>query len=331
MTHSLDLLTSLLSSAAILPVIIAAGLLILERYWQIPERLQPILFIRLLGVRLAAKTNINGQDTKQQLVISGTVGFLLLTLPWLIIAYIMNMFAYYPTFFDAFILLMCIQFSGHITRIKRISLALKKGKKQLAKDTLAKMTLRDTQTLSSIGICKAATESLLLRAYYQQFTVIFWFVLSGPFIALFYRMALELNHAWNPKLSRFKHFGIAAGYACHWIQWLPIRIVALLSIVTSRGITPFVNGECKRLFKATFSSNGTLLLASQSITTKLHLSGAVMYEGLKFRREKFKGLKEPEVVDLPTVIKVLNRTSIGFISFLFILSSLINALVASMV
>ncbi|GBL04911.1 hypothetical protein KUL10_22260 [Glaciecola sp. KUL10] len=56
-----------------------------------------------------------------------------------------------------------------------------------------------------------------------------------------------------------------------------------------------------------------------------------MYEGLKFRREKFKGLKEPEVVDLPTVIKVLNRTSIGFISFLFILSSLINALVASMV
>jgi adenosylcobinamide-phosphate synthase len=314
----------LLGSPAILPVLITASLLILERYWQIPERLQPLLFIRLLGVRLAEKTNQNGQDTQQQLAISGTVGFLLLTLPWLIIAFIMNTFAYYPVFFDAFILLLCIQFSGQIVRMKRIALALKRGKKQLAKDTLAKMTLRDTQPLSPIGISKAAAESIILRAYYQQITVVFWFVLAGPFLALFYRMALELNHAWNPKLTKFRHFGIAAAYACHWIQWIPVRLAALLSILATRGLTPFINAQFKKTLQTFFSSNGKVIMASQSLTTNLHLSGAVMYEGQKFRREKYKALKEPELVDLPIVLNVLNRTLIAFIALLLTLSSLIN-------
>ena len=329
MTHSIDILTSLLGSAAILPVLIATSLLILERYWQIPERLQPLLFIRLLGVRLAEKTNQNGQDTQQQLAISGTVGFLLLTLPWLIIAFIMNMFAYYPVFFDAFIFLLCIQFSGQILRMKRIALALKRGKKQLAKDTLAKMTLRDTQSLSPIGISKAAAESIILRAYYQQITVVFWFVLAGPFLALFYRMALELHHVWNPKLTKFRHFGIAAAYACHWIQWIPVRLAALISILATRGITPFIKVQFKKSLQTVFSTNGKVILASQSLTTNLHLSGAVMYEGQKIRREKYKAQKEPEVVDLPIVLSVLNRTSIGFIALLFILSSLINTLFVS--
>jgi adenosylcobinamide-phosphate synthase len=314
----------LLGSPAILPVLITASLLILERYWQIPERLQPLLFIRLLGVRLAEKTNQNGQDTQQQLAISGTVGFLLLTLPWLIIAFIMNMFAYYPVFFDAFIFLLCIQFSGQILRMKRIALALKRGKKQLAKDTLAKMTLRDTQPLSPIGISKAAAESIILRAYYQQITVVFWFVLAGPFLALFYRMALELNHAWNPKLTKFRHFGIAAAYACHWIQWIPVRLAALLSILATRGLTPFINAQFKKTLQTFFSSNGKVIMASQSLTTNLHLSGAVMYEGQKFRREKYKALKEPELADLPIVLNVLNRTLIAFIALLLTLSSLIN-------
>lgn len=329
MTESIDVLFSLLSSSAILPVLTAAALVLLERRWQIPDRLQPLLFIRLLGIRLSSKTNQDGSDSSQQLVISGALGFCLLTLPWLIIAFIMNQFAYYPAFFDAFILFLCLQFSAHLHRYKRVSWALKRHKKQLAKDTLAKMTLRDTQSLSPVGISKGAAESLILRCYYQQITVVFWFVIAGPFLALFYRMALELHYAWNPKLSKFKSFGLAAHYACYWIQWIPVRLAALISILVTRGPAPLTRFDVKQSLQTLFASNGSLVLASQSIATNLHLSGAVMYEGEKFRRQKYKAKKEPEVADMPTVINVLNRTLIGLIGLLFILSSLLSSWIST--
>jgi len=282
----------IIQAPAILPVVLVLALLILERMWQIPERLQPLLFLRLLGVRMADKVNADAQadlaaninatkSAKQNTVLAGILALLLLTIPWLIILFFMNQFAYYPLFFDAFLLFISLQFSHHIKRYHRIQRALALNKKNLAKDMLRSMVLRDTHLLSSIGISKAAGEGLQLRFFYQQITVVFWFVLAGPFIALFYRMVLELLFTWNPKRPAFAQFGLGAKLVCHWMQWVPVRLGALCAILATRGFYGLFSTKFRALPAIIFGQNGTILLAAQSRATRLHFSGAVMYQGCK--------------------------------------------------
>lgn len=324
---------SFLMSPAILPVLVAGALILLESYWQIPERFQPLLFVRLLGIRMLEKAASKPKASKQKELSSrqtllGAFSLLLITLPWLLILYFMNQFSYIPLFFDACILLFCLQFSHVKKRCHRIQNALKLNKKQLGKDLLSKIVLRDTQPLSKTGISKGALEALQLKFYYQQLCVVFWFIVAGPFFALFYTMTLELNYAWNIKKQNQQTFGRASYTVCHWMQWIPVRLACILTLIFSRGLATLVSRSPKggviALLQMVFASNGKIILATQSIASQLTFSGAVMYDGVKVRREKFIALREPNSDDLPLILSIQQRTLLAFFAVMLVTNSLIQ-------
>ena len=149
----MDSLISFITTPAILPWFILCAVVLFERFWHLPTRVDPLAFVRLLGLRMAQRvcpdvtSTTRSQTTTTQFRISGSLAPFMLIAPNLIILVIFREFVYYPALFDAIILYVCIQFSSNIQQFKNIRRALLAGKKKLAKDLLSPLVLRDRKSV----------------------------------------------------------------------------------------------------------------------------------------------------------------------------------------
>ncbi len=118
------------------------------------------------------------------------------------------------------------QFSHHFTDIHR---ALAAGDLARARELMGAWRGRSADELNSGEIARLAIEEALTASHHHVFGVLFWFaVLPGPSGALLYRLALLLKAKWGGKIgAAHGDFGHFAGQACHWIDWLPLRLTAV--------------------------------------------------------------------------------------------------------
>ena len=225
-------LVALLTHPALQPVWVLLVVVIIDQLWAWPDKYHPLSFAKLLAIRMADKVHPSQHredllHSVMQQKISGTLGFLMLLAPLMIILAIFISFAEFPLFFETVLLLMAIQFQVIIKQSRKISDALRKQKKALARHLVSDIVLRETDKLSPLGITKACIESLLLRFNQQFFCVIFWFFVFGGIGALTYRLLYEFSHCWNTKLQRFTYFGSPLAQLVAVMQWLPVRLAAL--------------------------------------------------------------------------------------------------------
>jgi adenosylcobinamide-phosphate synthase len=312
----LNYVLEIAASPAIQPWLVMLCVLILERIIQFPTRVDPMAFVSFLGERMAHKVLPKGKVPSQQHIISGGLGAFLIVVPTLLILIIFREFVYYPALFDGLILYISIQFSRHTARFFQIMRALNSGKKSLAKELLQPMVLRDTAPLSEIGISKAAIEALTLRYHYQVGVTLFWYILVGPFAALTYRACYELHQSWNPKLQKYQHFGLVVTKVCSFFQWLPVRLLAMLTVVSSRGLKIFHYMSTLKISKSFRESKGAILIRPTHYVLNANLSGALFYNGIKYRRPKYIGRGEPKSAFMPNAVSVINRTTITFVAIL---------------
>jgi adenosylcobinamide-phosphate synthase len=73
-------------------------------------------------------------------------------------------------------------------------------------------------------ISRVTIEHTLIRAHYDLFAPIFWFVLLGPGGTLLYRLSQSARQAWNGPESDFTR---AAHRIFYWLDWLPSRFTAI--------------------------------------------------------------------------------------------------------
>lgn len=316
-------LINFITTPAILPWFILCAVVLFERFWHLPIRLDPLAFIRLLGLRMAQRVcpDANSTSTAQSKIvqsrISGSLAPFMIVAPCLIILGIFREFVYYPQLFDAIILYVCIQFSSNIQQFKNIRRALLAGKKKLAKDLLSPLVLRDTSMLSEIGVSKAAIESLLLRFHYQALVCYFLFIIFGPFTMLTYRLCFELHLVWNPKIDAYREFGKPMEKLVMIFQWLPIRLNALLSVILSRGFKVIAYLKTQKLMKRINEAHGAILLRANHFSLDVNLSGAIFYNNKKIRRPKYIGRGEPSVAFMPNTMALINR--VLFVNLLLLL------------
>ncbi len=324
----MDKVISFISNPAFLPWFILCGVVVFERFWQLPARLDPLAFIRFLALRMAQRVcpAASTSTSKTQLWISGSLASFMLVMPLILILAIFREFVHYPELFDACILYLSIQFSSHIQRFQQIRRALAAGKKKLSKELLAPMVLRETSMLSDIGISKAAIEALVLRFHYQSLVCLFLFIVIGPITALTYRLCFELHLVWNTKVPAYREFGKPAAKLCSMFQWIPVRLNALLSIFLSKGFMIFAYLKVNRLAKRWFETNGAILLRAHHFAFNINLSGAVYYQESKVRRIKFIGKEEPTVQFMPNAIALINRVLIVNLLLLLLTCLIINIL-----
>jgi len=284
-----------------------------ERYIPWPDKYHPISFIKILATGMQAKVLSPERNSIGQQTLSGTLACIVLMLPFCVILAVFKYLSVYPLFFEALMLLVAMRFQDIPRQTLRVTAALSKQQKMLARHALSQIVMRETEKMSPLGMVKANIESLLLRYSFQYCSVIFWYLLTGGFGALIYRLFYELSLRWNNKLARFKYFGQPVRYLVYILQWLPSKFAGLsvlIAVNISQGFSALfqsVSYQCNHLF--------VLNLCGASLG--IELGGPAYYEQQKVQAKKCGGKRQIILADSTRTLAAINRATWVWLTFYF--------------
>lgn len=131
--------------------------------------------------------------------------------------------------FNVAVLYLCIGFRHDTRFFSAIHVALRLGEPEGARSLLEDWRGSRHEGASESEIARLAIEEALVVAHRRLFGVMFWFVLlPGPSGAVMYRLAGLLADEWAGRDARGAGFGRFARRAREAIEWLPVRITAVV-------------------------------------------------------------------------------------------------------
>jgi adenosylcobinamide-phosphate synthase len=302
-----------LLSEHFLPFWILILVVFIERYLFWPEKYHPISFIRALAMGMQVKVLSIERNSIGQQRISGALACIVLLLPFCSMLVVFKYLSEYPVFFEALMLLVALRFQDIPKQTRKVTAALTKQQKMLARHALSKIVIRETHKMSPIGMVKANIESLLLRYSYQYCSVIFWYLITGGLGALIYRLIYELSLCWNNKLARFKYFGQPIRHVVNILQWLPSKLASLSVVIAvnisqgSAGLFQGISYQCNHLF--------ILNLCGASLG--IELGGPAYYNQQKFQAKKCGGNRQIILADNAKALAAINRATWVWLTFYF--------------
>ncbi len=306
-------LINTLLSEHFLPFWVLLLVVLIEHYLPWPDKFHPITFIKILAKGMQAKVLFAERNSKRQQKMSGALACIVLLLPFCSILIVIKYFSEYPIFFEALMLLVALRFKDITKQTRRVTAALSKQQKMLARHALSQIVLRETQKMSSLGMVKANIESILLRYSYQYCAVIFWYFISGGMGALTYRLIYELSLCWNNKLPKFRHFGRPVRHVVNILQWLPSKL-ACLSIV----LVVNINQGTKALFqRISYQCNHLFILNLCGASFGIELGGPAYYEQRKVLSSKCGGNRPVILSDNIRAIAATNRATWVWLTLYF--------------
>ncbi|WP_299080170.1 cobalamin biosynthesis protein [uncultured Paraglaciecola sp.] len=298
-------LVNTLLSAHLLPFWVLLLVILTERYLLWPDKYHPISFIKLLAMGLQAKVLAPERHTARQQKISGALASLVLLLPVATILLVLKYLSEFPIFFEALMLLVALRFQDIPKQTRRVTAALAKQHKMLARQALSQIVLRETDKMSPMGMVKANIESQLLRYCYQYCSVVFWYILTGGVGALIYRLAYELCLCWNHKLNTFKYFGWPIRKVVNILQWLPSKL-ACLSVVLAVNLSQ----GAKALFsRISYQSTHVFVLNLCGASLGIELGGPAYYDQQKIRGIKCGGARQIKLADNARTMTAINHAT----------------------
>ena len=297
----------------------------LDRVIEIPASYHPLNLFRLIAGNLAHKVNPHRRRNRAHQQLAGAIAAGFLVIPLLLMTYLLLDFAHQPWFFETLILWGIVQ-SREIFHVgRRIEKNLDKGHKLLARDLLARHTLRETDRLSSLGITKATIEMVSLRLAKQYFAVIFWFMAGGLLPALGLCLLQQLAWRWNRKLPRFQAFGLVADKLSRLLGWLPNQLLALnISLLyNTRNSLKF----SRRQGKGWQSCSSGKVLAATAWALQRNLGGPAIYQGDKIRRASVGNQTQVVLSDIGDTLRIYRQVTLtwALVILMMALASLLLA------
>ncbi len=287
----------------------------------IPANYQPSKGITyLLGV-FATKVAKNDRPAAQQRV-AGGLAILVILFPTLAVTWSLKEIALFPQFFDFLLLFLLLSWKSELLQFKGIYQAQLLTEKAVARQQLANLTLRETHSLSALGINKACIEAITLRLAGSWFGVFFWFVLGGIYAALVFRLLQLMNLSWNRKLKAYRHFGSIAYRSYNLLCLLPYGFLAFtLALYGNTG------AALRAIFRQSSvwprSSSGAIL-ASLAASINIQLGGPRLYQGQKVDYPRLGNANSAEVKHLKlTLSRLTQAASLWFVIYLLLYSSMI--------
>jgi adenosylcobinamide-phosphate synthase len=306
-------LINALLSECFLPFWVLLLVILIERYLPWLDKFHPISFIKVLAIGMQAKVLFVERNSIGQQKISGALACIVLLLPFCSILVVFKYLSVYPVFFEALMLLIALRFKDIIKQTYRVTAALAKQQKMLARHALSQIVLRETQKMSSLGMVKANVESVLLRYSYQYCAVIFWYLITGGVGALTYRLIYELSLCWNNKLLRYKYFGQPVRHVVSVLQWLPSKL-ACLSIVLAVNIS---QGSTALFQRSSYQCNHLFILNLCGASLGIELGGPAYYEKQKVRSSRCGGSRPVVLADNTRTIAATDRATWVWLSLYF--------------
>ena len=303
-----------LLSEQLLPFWVLLLIVFIERYLPWPDKYHPISFIKVLAMGMQAKVLSPQRNSIGQQKISGSLACIVLLLPFCTLLAVFKYLSVYPVFFEALMLLVALRFQDIPKQTRKVTAALSKQQKMLARHALSQIVMRETTRMSPLGMVKANIESLLLRYSYQYCSVIFWYLLTGGVGALIYRLVYELSLCWNNKLVRFKYFGQPVRNLVNVLQWFPSKLASLsvvLAVNISQGTAALFQG-------LSYQSNHLFILNLCGASLGIELGGPVCYEQQIVRTKKCGGNRQIILADNTRALTAINRATWVWLTLYFL-------------
>jgi len=262
---------------------------------------EPLRFFQFYCQILSNKVNKEENSAKQQ-TIAGLIAILITLVPILVILWLFESFIVVDFLWQFFLLYLAIGSFGLSGLNKSIAQAIVAKQNYLAKQTLKPMVLRETETLSNLGLSKTAIEMKLLRTLQLGYAVAVIFVIAGPLVSLTFRLLLEMHYCWNSKLEKYHNFGQYSTKLVRLLQWFPVRIFSLLLLFSCIGQNFWLFWRLSRQHFFQLNNNIALLLLALSL--EVRLGGVAIYKATdgshkKLRKVSFNDLaRQPQVTDI---------------------------------
>ncbi|MFT7372356.1 MAG: adenosylcobinamide-phosphate synthase [Oleiphilaceae bacterium] len=215
--------------------LVVLGALVLDFLLGEAKRYHPLVGFGSLVLTVESALNKKQREKNKLNIVTsrcmGSMAYLLLVVPivalsWALEFYL-NEYIFIQVLFSALVLYIAIGWRSLLQHAKAISIPLKSGDLNVARQAVAMIVSRDTASLNEADIARAATESVLENGADAIFSALFWFVIAGVPGVVLYRLSNTLDAMWGYKTERFLHFGWCAARVDDVLNFIPARLTAL--------------------------------------------------------------------------------------------------------
>ncbi|MFZ8198586.1 cobalamin biosynthesis protein CobD/CbiB [Alteromonas portus] len=258
-----------------------------DSLWRWPQSTHPLTLMRYLVLQMGRKVMPSSNYGPSQHYISGTLAALVLLAPLIICLAILVYMAQYPVFFEAVILVALLDFGYQRQQYKKVLASVGRNKKSLAREMVQTITARQCNSLTDIGVAKAAIESLWLKFLYLYCGVIFYFVVAGPIGALIYRLLLLTSWQWHHRTPEMVLFAKPVRKLVYLLTLPPAAIGGLITLLISRPLK-----GVRAIKRSPLKDKTSLLLALLGGVLDVKLGGPAIYANKKIRYPRVGGGNE---------------------------------------
>lgn len=153
-----------------------------------------------------------------------------LLLPLLLLIFILNLlFIRFPILYliyGTIVLFICLDIRDMKAKLEDYFAAImaeNQIKAHFEAEIFANRTIAQDRSLT----IRAVTESMFAKSLTNIFSVIFWFLLLGPFGAVFYYLIAGINDRVEKSDLEAQDSYTPAGYLKDILDWIPVRLVTL--------------------------------------------------------------------------------------------------------
>jgi adenosylcobinamide-phosphate synthase len=300
----LDSFWQMLEQSALHQPLLAVVVLLFSRFAPLPASYQPWFFIRAVANAIRAKVAKPSNDPQQQ-YLAGALATLVMLVPFAVLLIAFEELSAWPEFFQAFLLYLSLDWQFYANQIRQVSQSIEKQQTSLARDQLSSLVLRKTDKLSNAGIAKAALDATAFRLSKHWFGVLFWYLVGGGIAACSYRLLLELQQQWNPKLLRQREFGFFVSIVERVFSALPLlgNTLLLALWVNIRDTLTFHKYSQDR--QLSFTSRW--LLSAWAAALKCSVAGPIYYENEKVQRVRIGPDTQPTAAHLLKALTIATQ------------------------
>lgn len=311
------------------PAVIAAGVLLLERWWPVPPGYHPFSLFTLFAQQCFRRAWRPQRDTLPQQQLAGLLATWLLLILLLLPAWFFYELSEIPAAIAAILLWLALYQAPARIALTRLEQALAKRQKNVAREQLRFLDGRDSASLSPLGLARAGGDLHWLSWYQQHYLPWLGFLLGGPILALALRGVAELSWQWPPGHQRLQGFARVVNLlqlvidTLGAITLLPLLWLSLLVVRGPRTLQRQLHSLGQTSAASHWSPAQRALFSALAQLLQAPLGGPIQFQGARVRRQRF-GPPLPAQLSAETAatLMAISRRVTGIFDLLLIAAAL---------
>jgi len=274
-----------------------------------PKRFHPLVGFGRCANYLESR--LNSKPESPTAILIGLLCFAVLVLPLTIAAHLVDAWlrslnwAYLNWIFAALVVYWAVGFRSLMQHSSQVADALEHNKLGQAQYSASLMVSRDTTTMDEAQISRAVVESTLENGCDSTFGVLFWFLIGGAPMVIFYRLSNTLDAMWGYRNHQFELFGKSAAKIDDFLNFIPAQLTAFSYAIC--GNTRKAFSSWKAHAKLLSSPNGGPVMTSGAGSLDITLGGPAIYHASLVEKPFFGGTKQAQGSDIKRSEKLVTR------------------------